>query len=143
MPPLHIAALYGKTKVAELLLKRGANVQQRDDGNRTALHSAAFLGRVGVATLLLDRGIDVSVRGDDDDTAMDSTNVDWEMTQGIASWLKVPALDQKRVESGRERIRKLLREAGTPSKEDLSDSNSDTDGSADEGTRSTRKFRLS
>ena len=143
MPPLHIAALYGKTKVAELLLKRGANVQQRDDGNRTALHSAAFLGRVGVATLLLDRGIDVSVRGDDDDTAMDSTNVDWEMTQGIASWLKVPALDQKRVELGRERIRKLLREAGTPSKEDLSDSNSDTDGSADEGTRSTRKFRLS
>ena len=108
MPPLHIAALYGKTKVAELLLNRGANVQQRDDGNRTALHGAAFLGRVGVVRLLLDRGIDVSVRGDDDDTAMDSTNADWEMTQGIASWLRVPELDQKRVESGRERVRNLF-----------------------------------
>ena len=105
MPPLHLAALFGKTKVVELLLNRGANIQQRDEGKRTALHSAAFLGRIGVVKILLDRGVDVSVRGDDDDTAMDSTNVDWEMTQGIASWLRVPALEQKRVESGRERIR--------------------------------------
>ena len=142
MPPLHIAALFGKTKVVELLLNRGANIQQRDGGKRTALHSAAFLGRIGVVKILLDRGIDVSVRGDDDDTAMDSTNVDWEMTQGIASWLKVPGLDQKRVESGRERIRQLLREASTPSKEDVSDSKRNNDGSADEETRNVPKTRF-
>ena len=142
MPPLHIAALFGKTKVVELLLNRGANIQQRDGGKRTALHSAAFLGRIGVVKILLDRGIDVSVRGDDDDTAMDSTNVDWEMTQGIASWLKVPPLDQKRVESGRERIRQLLREAGTPSEEDVSDSKKNNNGSADEETRNVPKTRF-
>ena len=142
MPPLHIAALYGKTKVAELLLNRGANVQQRDDGNRTALHGAAFLGRVGAVRLLLDRGIDVSVRGDDDDTAMDSTNVDWEMTQGIASWLRVPALNQKRVESGRERIRQLLREAGTTSKEDVSESKTNNDGFSDDEARNVPKIRF-
>ena len=142
MPPLHIAALFGKTKVVELLLNRGANIQQRDGGKRTALHSAAFLGRIGVVKILLDRGIDVSVRGDDDDTAMDSTNVDWEMTQGIASWLKVPELDQKRVEYGRERIRQLLLEAGTPSKEDVSDSKRNNDGSADEETRNVPKTRF-
>lgn len=142
MPPLHIAALFGKTKVVELLLNRGANIQQRDGGKRTALHSAAFLGRIGVVKILLDRGIDVSIRGDDDDTAMDSTNVDWEMTQGIASWLKVPPLDQKRVESGRERIRQLLREAGTPSEEDVSDSKKNNGGSADEETRNVSKTRF-
>ena len=142
MPPLHIAALFGKTKVVELLLNRGANIQQRDGGKRTALHSAAFLGRIGVVKILLDRGVDVSVRGDDDDTAMDSTNVDWEMTQGIASWLKVPALDQKRVESGRERIRQLLREAGTPSEEDVSDSKKNNGDSADEETRNVPKTRF-
>ena len=143
MPPLHIAALYGKTKVAELLLNRGANVQQRDDGNRTALHGAAFLGRVGVVRLLLDRGIDVSVRGDDDDTAMDSTNADWEMTQGIASWLRVPELDQKRVESGRERVRNLLREAGTPAQQDSSNSENsvDTSQEKDAGTLQQSRFK--
>ena len=142
MPPLHIAALFGKTKVVELLLNRGANIQQRDGGKRTALHSAAFLGRIGVVKILLDCGIDVSIRGDDDDTAMDSTNVDWEMTQGIASWLKVPALDRKRVESGRERIRQLLREAGTPSEEDVSDSKKNNGDSADEETRNVPKTRF-
>ena len=142
MPPLHIAALFGKTKVVELLLNRGANIQQRDGGKRTALHSAAFLGRIGVVKILLDRGIDVSVRGDDDDTAMDSTNVDWEMTQGIASWLKVPGLDQKRVESGRERIRQLLREAGTPSEEDVSDSKKNNGDSAEEETRNVPNTRF-
>ena len=142
MPPLHLAALFGKTKVVELLLNRGANIQQRDGGKRTALHSAAFLGRIGVVKILLDRGIDVSVRGDDDDTAMDSANVDWEMTQGIASWLKVPALDQKRVESGRERIRQLLREAGTPLEEDVSDSKKNNGGPSDEETRDVPKTRF-
>ena len=142
MPPLHIAALFGKTKVVELLLNRGANIQQRDGGKRTALHSAAFLGRIGVVKLLLGRGIDISVRGDDDDTAMDSTNADWEMTQGIASWLRVPALEQKRVESGRERIRQLLREAGTPSKEDISESKRNNGGSSDEETRNVPKTRF-
>ena len=143
MPPLHIAALFGKTKVAELLLIRGANVQQRDDGNRTALHGAAFLGRVGVVRLLLDRGIDVSARGDDDDTAMDSTNADWEMTQGIASWLRVPELDQKRVESGRERVRNLLREAGTPSQQDPLNSENTVDNSQekDAGTLQQSHFK--
>ena len=142
MPPLHIAALFGKTKVAELLLNRGANVQQRDDGNRTALHGAAFLGRVGVVRLLLDRGIDVSVRGDDDDTAMDATNADWEMTQGIASWLRVPELNQKRVESGRERVRKLLREAGTPAQQDSSNSENSVDNSQEEDTGTLEQSRF-
>ncbi|MBT6055898.1 MAG: acyltransferase family protein [Planctomycetaceae bacterium] len=140
MPPLHIAALFGKTKVAELLLNRGANVQQRDDGNRTALHGAAFLGRVGVVRLLLDRGIDISVRGDDDDTAIDSTNADWEMTQGIASWLRVPELDKKRVELGRERVRKLLREAGAPSHQD---SSAQKENIVDAGKKDTRTLQQS
>jgi hypothetical protein len=98
---------------------------------------------VGVVRLLLDRGIDVSVRGDDDDTAMDSTNADWEMTQGIASWLRVPELDQKRVESGRERVRNLLREARTPAQQDSSNSENsvDTSQEKDAGTLQQSRFK--
>ena len=74
---------------------------------------------------------------------MDATNADWEMTQGIASWLRVPELDQKRVESGRERVRNLLREAGTPAQQDSSNSENsvDTSQEKDAGTLQQSRFK--
>ena len=111
MPPLHLAALLGRTNVATILLEKGADIQQRDEGGRTALHAAAFLGRARLVEVLLDRKIDVTVRGDEDDTALDATNVPWDETQGIATWLGVPEIDRKTVEAGRKKVRELLQEA--------------------------------
>ena len=121
LPALHLASLLGRNKVVEILVHRGADIQQLDDGKRTALHAASFLGRVGVVKILLDHEIDVSVQGNADDTAMDSTYTDWETTQGIASWLKVPELNRKHIETGRKRIRELLLKAGAISQENIDD----------------------
>ena len=127
LPALHLASLLGRNKVVEMLVNRGADIQQLDEGNRTALHAASFLGRVDVVKILLDHEIDVSVQGNADDTAMDSTYADWETTQGIASWLKVPKLNRKRIETGRKRIRELLLKAGAPSQENTNNEKTATD----------------
>ena len=76
-----------------------------------------FSGRVDVVKFGSITKMIVSVQGNADDTAMDSTYADWETTQGIASWLKVPKLNRKRIETGRKRIRELLLKAGAPSQE--------------------------
>lgn len=57
--PLHLAACYGHTDVARLLLERGAEADApSDDQHRayTPLHGAAVKGHAEVAKLLLERG---------------------------------------------------------------------------------------
>lgn len=50
--PLQRAALAGKEKVVELLLKRGADPKLQDVDGRTALHRAAEAGHIGVVKYL-------------------------------------------------------------------------------------------
>ncbi|NPV46066.1 MAG: hypothetical protein HPY69_03845 [Armatimonadetes bacterium] len=59
LPPLHRAAFYGKTRTVRQLLVRGAAVDSRDQGGRTALHWA---GRREVAELLVAQGGDMNAR---------------------------------------------------------------------------------
>jgi len=54
--PLHWAARYGKLEVAELIIKRGVDVNQRDQRGETPLHWAARYGQVSATQLLLDNG---------------------------------------------------------------------------------------
>lgn len=44
--PLHIAAINGHVDVVHLLIKYGAEVDSRNDQERTPLHSVAVLGKV-------------------------------------------------------------------------------------------------
>jgi ankyrin repeat protein len=65
--PLHLAAFFGRTGVARLLLDRGADVNARSKSDRfardnTPLHAAAANSQVEVATLLVERGADVNAR---------------------------------------------------------------------------------
>lgn len=62
--PLHLAAFFGRIKVAELLLNRGAD-PETTTSNAMALrplNSAAAGGHHVIVHLLLDRGADVDVR---------------------------------------------------------------------------------
>ncbi len=36
--PLHLASLNGNTDICELLIQNGADLDERDDGERTPLH---------------------------------------------------------------------------------------------------------
>jgi len=64
---LHLAAFFGQTGVARLLLDRGADVNARSTSDRfardnTPLHAAAANSQVEVAALLVERGADVNAR---------------------------------------------------------------------------------
>jgi len=60
--PLHIAAVYGRPKVVELLLQKGATVDARNGGGYTPLHFSAMNKHREVAELLLAKGADPSAK---------------------------------------------------------------------------------
>lgn len=59
---LHLAAQYGRARIAWLLLNRGARVDLRDHSGWTPLHWAAAGGYLAVAELLVGRGAAINVR---------------------------------------------------------------------------------
>ena len=59
---LHDAALKGFTRIADLLVSHGANVNARNSAGATPLHDAALAGQAAVITILLDQGADINVR---------------------------------------------------------------------------------
>ncbi len=65
--PLTIAAGHGNLEMAELLIKRGAAVNGRDDFNQTAL---MFAGKIKMAEFLLQRGAKVNDRDESGWTAL-------------------------------------------------------------------------
>ena len=54
--PLHLAATYGHSEVAKLLLDNGANPLVPDGDKRTPLHEACLEGNHELARLLLEDG---------------------------------------------------------------------------------------
>lgn len=58
-PPLALAARYGHIKTLRFLLERGADPNQKDYGNMTALHHAVFYGNVEATSILVSAGADL------------------------------------------------------------------------------------
>lgn len=69
--PLHNACSYGHFEVAELLLKKGANVNATDLWKYTALHEASSKGKIDIVKLLLRYGADVNKKNRDGDSPLD------------------------------------------------------------------------
>ena len=61
--PLHMAAAYGNVRVVELLIEKGADVTQDNEGGETPLHYASKHGHTKVMKILLEHGADVSYKG--------------------------------------------------------------------------------
>src|ERR687888_426808 len=66
--PLHLAAFFGRSDAAAVLLEHGAPPNARAEGGATPLHSAAANGDRAIVELLLAHGADPSVRRDDGKT---------------------------------------------------------------------------
>ncbi|GFT59936.1 hypothetical protein NPIL_499291 [Nephila pilipes] len=58
--PLHIAAVFGHTKVIETLIKLGADVDFKNKEGNTPLHIAAIHGKLDVIEMLLEAGANIN-----------------------------------------------------------------------------------
>ena len=105
------ATLYDQVKMAEFLIRNGANVNAKGDDGGTALHAAAFLGQYEIAKLLIQNGADVDARNNEGETVINGTMANWETTKFIAGILQLK-LDRESVETGRSQIVELLRKNG-------------------------------
>lgn len=73
--PLITAAIFGKMKMARVLIESGADLDFRNNEGSTALITAAFFGRPQIVQLLLDAGADKSIRNNYGSTAYESVAV--------------------------------------------------------------------
>jgi hypothetical protein len=59
--PVHMAALKGQTKILEILLNKGGDIDAYDSTGRTALHCAIEGSRMDAFKLLIERGANVTL----------------------------------------------------------------------------------
>ena len=79
------ACRLGDLDVVQVLIRRGADVETRDeDMKRSALHLAAFCGYVDVVKVLIQKGADVNAVDEDKETALH-----WAAKNGRADVVKV------------------------------------------------------
>lgn len=75
---LHAAACEGNLKIAEILVKRGADVNSRDEFEETPLHYAANEGHLEMAEFLITKGADVNAKNYTDNTPLhDAAKKNW------------------------------------------------------------------
>lgn len=67
---LHIACMYGKPKIVELLLKYELNLNRTDFSGATPLHYAAMKGHQNVLLLLLHSGADINAEDNEKNTPL-------------------------------------------------------------------------
>ena len=72
--PLISAAVFGKTRMAEMLLKAGADINFQNNDGSTALHTAAFFCRPDIVQLLLDNNADTTIKNKYGATAYDNVS---------------------------------------------------------------------
>ncbi|CAH1153955.1 unnamed protein product [Phaedon cochleariae] len=82
--PLHCAVIKQNFEIVEELLKRGANIHDKNDEGGTALHWAAFKGTVKILNNLLEKGAKVN-----DQDIYGDTPLHWAAEQGHLDCLKI------------------------------------------------------
>ncbi len=104
---LTVAVFLGHTEMVEMLLDLGADVNQRNRDQGTALHSAAFVGRGKEAAILLSAGAASDLVDTNGQTAKDLLQLDFATTNYIATSFGLP-LDEETLKAGRADIANQL-----------------------------------
>eukprot|EP01134_Creolimax_fragrantissima_P004316 CFRG4316T1 len=81
MTALHWVAGDNEPKMVEMLLKRGAHIDTRDDWGQTPLHQACYAGNLEVVNILVSYGADVNDR-------------DWTWGQNALHWATIKGRDE-------------------------------------------------
>lgn len=104
---LTVAVFLGHTDMVKMLVDAGADVNQRNQDQGTALHSAAFVGRSEEAAILLQAGADADAVGANGQTPKDLLKTDFGTTSFIAGSFGLP-LEEQALKEGRADIAKQL-----------------------------------
>jgi hypothetical protein len=75
--PLIVAAVFGQTEAAGLLVKNGVEVDARNNDGSTALLTAAFFCHQEIVQLLLESGADVNAKNNAGRTPLDTVSAAW------------------------------------------------------------------
>jgi len=114
--PLILAALLGKTEIAQALIDAGADVNQTNNEGSTALHTAAFFCRPDIVKALLAAGADTSVRNNSGSTARASVTGPFQSVRGVYDYFSKTLgpigleLDYDYLETTRPVIAEMLQE---------------------------------
>jgi ankyrin repeat protein/spore coat protein CotH len=133
LTPLSCAVLFDQAETAELLIRKGADVNAKGRDGGTPLHGAAFLGQTETAELLIQNGADVNAKNHKGETPSDAAGTDWEATEFVATFLLKIEIDKHKVETGRAEVIELLQQHGATAK---------TEGGGDELCRAVKSGDL-
>jgi hypothetical protein len=111
--PLIVAAVFGRTEAARLLVENGASLDQPNNDGSTPLHVAAFFCHLETVQLLLEQGADIEVRNSYGKTALESVSGEWSSAlEGaytmIGEMWKLD-LDLERIREARPQVADLIR----------------------------------
>ncbi|WP_290793791.1 ankyrin repeat domain-containing protein [Flavihumibacter sp. UBA7668] len=81
--PLIIAALFGKTEIAKILLEAGVDINQQNNDGSTALHTAAFFCRPEIVQLLLSNKAVKTIKNKYGQTAIETVSGSFESVQPV------------------------------------------------------------
>ncbi|MEM8735697.1 MAG: ankyrin repeat domain-containing protein, partial [Planctomycetota bacterium] len=112
--PLANAALHGKLEIAQVLLRRGAEVEGTNRDGNTALHTAAFMCREDIVKTLLKNGASPTTENSRGESSIDVVTGEWDeplakfyLSIGEALGLE---LDLDRIRQQRPLIAALMRD---------------------------------
>ena len=80
--PLITASVFGKTRIAELLINAGADLNIQNNDGSTALITAAFFCRPEIVKMLLKKNANKTIKNNYGQTAYESVSGSFESVQG-------------------------------------------------------------
>jgi hypothetical protein len=111
--PLIVAALYGQTEAARVLVRNGASVNSTNSDGATALHVAAFFCHPEMVAFLLEQGADVEARNRFGQTALETVAGEWnsdlEGIYNMVAGLWKLELNMERIRELRPQVAELIR----------------------------------
>lgn len=104
---LTVATFYGHPETVQMILNKGADVNQANADSGTALHVAVFMGRAESAKRLVAAGANLDAKDASGKTPKDNLKIDFGTTNFIAKMYGL-TLDEDELKSGRAEIAQLL-----------------------------------